>query len=175
MRTVLRRSAARVTAVVVIALVALCGCTPPTTGGGGTDYSKCPTPGAGDVRVAMVVDATALGGTSNVVCVVVAQGASGVTALYARAARLGTTPPRFDASGLLCGIDGAPAAPACGTVGPSGYQYWSYWVGGSTWTYAAVGPASRSMQDGTVEGWRFQLGGANTAPSTSASFSQLVS
>ena len=88
---------------------------------------------------------------------------------------MGSTTPRFNASGLLCAIDGAPVAPACGTVGPNGYEYWSYWTGGSSWTYSAVGPASHSMQDGTVEGWHFLAGGAQTPPATSATFASLVS
>jgi len=170
MRTSFRAAAA----VMVVAVASLTACTPPTTGGG-TNYATCPSAGAGEVRVAVVVDATGLGSTApTVTCVVVAQGATGVTALYARAARLGTTPPRFDTSGLVCAIDGAPVAPACGEVGPNGYQYWSYWIGGSSWTFAPVGPASRSMQDGTVEGWRFLPGGASVSPGTSSIFTRLV-
>jgi len=126
--------------------------------------------------VAVVVDATAFGAsTPSVVCVVVAQGASGITALAARAARLGTPAPRYSSSGLLCAIDGNPVAPACGQSGPNGYEYWTYWVGGgATWTFATVGPASRQMQDGTVEGWRFVAGGGALTPATSSLFAQLV-
>ncbi len=165
---------------VLVALLALNGCaTDPGGGGGGgaTDLAKCPTAGAGQVRVAVVVDATAFGAVStpSVVCVVVAQGASGVAALNARAARTGLPAPRFDSSGLLCAIDGAPVAPACGTLGPSGYEYWSYWTGGASWQFAATGPASRQMQDGTVEGWRFTLGGASQPPAGPSAFSALVS
>lgn len=162
--------------VAIAALMAgvLSGCTPPTTGGGGTDFTQCPTRNAGEVRVAVVVDATSAGGTAAAVCVVVANGATGITALYARAARLGTTPPRFAANGLLCAIDGAPAAPACGDPNSGGFSYWSYWTGGSTWTYAPIGPASRSLQDGNVEGWRFQTGGTQPPPALPSTFAQLV-
>lgn len=166
-----------IAASISIAVIVLAGCTPATGGGGSTDPRVCPTASAGQVRVAVVVDATGLGaGAATVTCVVVAQGSNGIVALTARAARLGSPGPTFNASGLLCSIDGAPLAPACGSVGPNGYEYWSYWLGGgSAWTYAPVGPASRSMQDGTVEGWRFLPGGAQLAPSTSSTFASLVS
>lgn len=175
MRT--KSSVRGVAGLIVLAVVAVSGCMPQTPGGGGsTDPRVCPTPAAGQVRVAVVVDATGLGaGAPTITCVVVAQGANGIVALNARAARLGSPAPTFNASGLLCSIDGAPLAPACGVVGPNGYEYWSYWTGGASWTYAPIGPASRSMQDGTVEGWRFLPGGALTAPSTSPTFASLVS
>jgi len=135
----------------------------------------CPTPGAGQVRVAVVVDAIALGSSvASVVCVVVNSGASGVAALQARATLLGQPAPRFDVSGLLCAIDGAPIVPHCGDVGPNGFEYWSYWSGGSSWTYATTGPATRHLGDGAVEGWRFAAGGPQVAPASSPSFAQLV-
>ena len=176
-------------AVVAAALttVAAASCTPPPTGGGSgtttttapsSDPRHCPARGAGQARVAIVVDTTAVpggGSTPSVTCVVVGPGASGVTALAARAARLGTPAPRYNSSGLLCAIDGRPVAPACGTPNGSGFDYWSYWIGGSSWTYATVGPAGRAMLDGTVEGWRFVTGGNNVAPGTSASFAALTS
>jgi hypothetical protein len=154
----------------VVGLLALLlgACEPP-------DYSKCPTRGAGQVRVAVVVDARALGSTTSVVCVVVASGANGVTALRARATRLGTAQPRFNASGLLCAIDGRPAAPACGEAGPNGYEYWSYWLGGTSWHFASIGPATRTVQDKTVDGWRFLKGGADVPPNTSPTFGALTS
>ncbi len=163
----------------IAAVVAIAGCTPTPSGGGGgsTNYTQCPTVGAGQVRVAVVVNGTALGSNAApVVCVVVAQNSTGVGALYARATRLGLPVPRFDNSGLLCAIDGVPIAPTCGNLGPNGYEYWTYWIGGGpSWTFAPVGPASRLMTDGTVEGWRFILGGPDTAPSQPSTFAQLVS
>lgn len=159
----------------VAALVLATGCTPPP-GGGGPALDQCPTQGAGQVRVAVVVDASELGGSLSVVCVVVPAGSNGVTALAARAARVGQGDPRYDLSGLLCAIDGAPAAPACGDLGPNGFEYWSYWTGGSSWQFAPVGPANRTMTDGTVEGWRFTPGGTAQPPATvSAGFDDLVS
>src|SRR5882724_3157486 len=81
---------------------------------GAADFHTCPAKGAGQVRVAIVVDARALGGAQSVVCVVVASGSNGLTALRARATRIGTSPPRIGSSGLVCAIDDVPAAPACG-------------------------------------------------------------
>jgi hypothetical protein len=128
--------------------------------------------------VATVVEGTGLAGFDQpeVVCVVVAQGANGLSALNARAARLGVPAARLNGSGLMCAIGGLPAAPACGDIGPSGAQYWSYWLpnGSGGWTYGPTGPASRSMQEGTVEGWRWVPGGANTSPTHTSSFSSLV-
>ncbi|MDQ3148255.1 MAG: hypothetical protein M3R01_15235 [Actinomycetota bacterium] len=141
----------------------------------GPDYSQCPARGSGQVRVAVVVDARALGGTTSVVCVVVASGSTGATALRARATRLGTAAPRYNSGGLLCAIDGRPASPACGNQGPNGYEYWSYWLGGSSWRYASVGPAGRTVQDQAVDGWRFLKGGGAVPPNTSSSFATLTS
>lgn len=170
-----RRTAA---IVVVVALGTFAGaCT--TTGGGGSGGGggrvACPTPAAGQIRAAVVVDAVALGSSvPSVVCVVVSAGATGIAALNARAALYGQPAPRFDISGLLCAIDGAPVAPACSDVGPSGIQYWSYWSGGASWTYATTGPATRHLTDGSVEGWRFNSGGADVGPAASPTFAQLV-
>lgn len=154
--------------VLCVLVVPLSACEPP-------DYSKCPTRGSGQVRVAVVVDARAFGSTTSVVCVVVPSGATGVTALRARATRLGTTAPRFNSSGLLCAIDGRPAAPACGEDGPNGYEYWSYWLGGANWRFAPVGPATRTVQDQSVDGWRFLKGGEAVPPNTASSFAALTS
>lgn len=153
---------------VAVSALAFSSCQP-------TDYAKCPTRDAGQVRVAVVVDARALGSTTSVVCVVVPSGSNGLTALRARATRLGTAPPRLSSSGLLCAIDGRPASPACGTSGPNGYEYWSYWLGGTSWQYAPVGPSTRTVQDQSVDGWRFLKGGSAVAPNTSSSFAALTS
>ena len=173
----MRTSRLATTIAVVVALGTLgAACT--TTGGGGGGGGggvACPTPAAGQIRVAVVVDAVALGSSvPSVVCVVVNNGATGVAALQARATLYGQPAPRFDISGLLCAIDGAPVAPACGDAGPNGFQYWSYWAGGSSWTYATTGPATRHLTEGSVEGWRFSPGGADVGPATSPTFAQLV-
>src|SRR4051794_39040314 len=107
----------------LLAAAGMNACTPP-------DYSKCPTKGSGQVRVAVVVDARALGGKTDVVCVVVPSASNGLDALRARATRIGTAAPRLNQGGLVCAIDARPAAPACGENGPNGPEYWSYWLGG---------------------------------------------
>ncbi len=172
----MRTSWRSATAIVLVAVASLAsGCV--TTGGAGSGHGgvACPAPTSGQVRVVVVVDALALGSSApSVVCVVIASGASGIAALQARAILLGQPAPRFDVSGLLCAIDGAPVAPHCGDLGPSGYEYWSYWSGGASWTYATTGPATRHLGDGAVEGWRFSTGGADAGPATSPTFAQLV-
>ncbi len=183
MRPTWRAAATLVTATAVLVVAA--ACTPTTgTGGGSTTtttvpagLNHCPTPGAGQVRVAVVVDTTGLTGaaTPSVVCVVVQSNATGATALVARAARIGNVAPRYNSSGLLCAIDGLPAAPVCGDPVSGGFAYWSYWLGGSTWTYATIGPASHGVFDGDVEGWRWVPSGTAAAPQFSSSFAALTS
>ncbi len=157
-----------VTLGLVLAAAGTTACQPP-------NYARCPAKGAEQVRVAVVVDARALGGKTDVVCVVVPTGSDGLDALRARATRLGQAAPRLNQGGLVCGIDGKPAAPACGENGPNGPQYWSYWVGGSSWSYAPVGPATRIVRDQAVDGWRFLKGGPQSPPNTSANFADLTS
>jgi hypothetical protein len=158
-----------VTLGLVLAGAGLSSCEPP-------DYTKCPAKGANQVRVAVVVDARALGGTTDVVCVVVPSGSKGLDALRARSTRNGRPMPRLNSqNGLVCGIEGRPAAPACGENGPNGPEYWSYWLGGSSWTYARVGPAGRTVSDQTVDGWRFIKGGSPAAPNTSSRFADITS
>jgi hypothetical protein len=157
-----------VTLGLLLAAAGVSSCGPP-------DYSKCPAKGSGQVRVAVVVDARALGGTTQVVCVVVPSGSDGLDALRARATRIGQPAPRLNQGGLVCAIDGRPAAPACGGNGPNGPEYWSYWLGGSSWTYAPVGPAGRTVKDQTVDGWRFLKGSPQSPPNTSSQFADLTS
>jgi hypothetical protein len=171
--------------VVIVAMTAIAACTPTDTGGSTgstttttapTGLAHCPTPAAGQVRVAVVVDATGLASsTPSVVCVDVASGSTGATALVARAIRLGTALPRYNSSGLLCAIDGVPAAPACGSPTGGSFAYWSYWLGGTAWSYANVGPAGHGVVDGSVEGWRWVPSGTAVAPQTSPSFATLTS
>ena len=63
-------------------------------------------------------------------------------------------------SGLLCSIAGYPKV-GCGTAVGSSYNYWSYWHGGKKWSYATSGPATWTVTNGDVEGWRFQFAGGN--------------
>ena len=152
-----------------LAVGGLAACNPP-------DYAKCPARGSGQVRVAVVVDARSLGGSTGVVCVVVPSGSDGLDALQARADRIGKPMPRIHPqNGLVCAIDGKPAAPACGGNGPNGPEYWSYWLGGASWRYSTVGPATRTVNDQTVDGWRFLKGEPQAPPNTSSTFADLTS
>ncbi len=171
-----------VAVILIVALSAIASACAAPQGGGNTPPlpapSKCGLVAPGSVRVAVVVDASDLPGGSlgsQVTCVVIPAGSTGVAVLAARAAKLGRPAPRYDNSGLLCSIDGLPIAPDCGTLGPTGYRYWSYWLGGGSWTFSPVGPASRAATDGMVDGWRFANGGTVTAPSGASQFAALVS
>ncbi len=79
------------------------------------------------------------------------------------AAAVGTSNLRWASSGLLCGIEGFPAAPACGATAGNGYQYWAYWHGGSAWSYAQDGPATHRLSAGAVDGWHFVHGIASAS------------
>jgi len=126
---------------------------------GAATTTSCATV-TGKVTVALVVD-PGTPGAARVDCVTLPAGSKGTDALAARAAQQGLPAPRYENSGLLCAIDGAPAAPACGTsTGAGGYAYWSYWTARSesSWTYASQGPATRTLHDGDLEGWHFIIG-----------------
>ncbi len=120
---------------------------------------KAATAAAADsVYVALVVDlGQGYGGSPRVVsgCVRVPPGKSGYDALTAFTQQMNWALPSYNNAGLLCTIDGYPQN-GCGQVVGSGYDYWSYWHGDpGTWTYSSAG-ASRTMQTGDVEGWRFE-------------------
>ena len=156
-----------------------CFVDPPATPPTGGNWATCPTAAVGQVQVAIVTE-----GVPNpayeVVCVVVPDGANGFDALNARAARLGTTPLRFNGA-FLCAIDNAPLPPTCGTdpAGPLGFSYWSYWDGGSAWSEYSVGAADVELHQGDVEGWKYGTWDFATtfptAPAHSASFATLTS
>ncbi|WP_052848971.1 fibronectin type III domain-containing protein [Streptomyces avicenniae] len=66
---------------------------------------------------------------------------------------------RQHTNGLICAIDGYPAT-GCGEKQPDGaIRYWSYWAHdaarGPGWTYAAAGPGTRRLANGSVDGWRY--------------------
>jgi hypothetical protein len=114
---------------------------------------------AGELTVAVVVD-FGTGSSVNITCVPAASRDNGAQLLGARASMLGTAPPRFNVSGLLCAIDNVPAT-GCGERTSGKYAYWSYWRGtNGTWVYSNSGPASQRVQADVVEGWRFQPSGA---------------
>jgi hypothetical protein len=135
-----------------------------------------------DVGVGFVIDFG--GGQAPVAgCVQVPPSDNGYDALTAFLAQEHLAAPTYNASDLLCSIDGVPAAPACGQAVPGGYQYWSYWTmtdGSGSWTYASRG-ASVAVGDAAggrdVEGWRFQNPGPDNpsapAPRTAPDFAAL--
>jgi hypothetical protein len=127
--------------------------------------SRCAStvPG-GHVRVVLVVDPGA-GGSPGATCLVVPDGTTGADLLAQRGSLLGTAPPRYASSGLLCAIDGYPAE-GCGDRTSGGYLYWSYWSGTSgSWVYGQGNPFRRRIRDGDIEGWRFVDGsGTGTDP-----------
>jgi hypothetical protein len=118
---------------------------------------------AATVGVGFVID---FGGSGASVtgCVEVPPSDNGYQALSAFVAQENLSAPGFapNGSGLLCSINGIPAAPACGQAVTGGYQYWSYWYmtdGSGNWSYASRGASATvgSAANGQdVEGWRFQ-------------------
>ena len=116
--------------------------------------------GADEIRVSIVVDSDMTGVSSE--CLVVPAGTTGSQLLARRAAALGRFAPRYAQSGLLCAIDGYPAAPACGDRRAGGFAYWAYFNGTSgSWSYGSYNPFIRHLSDGDVEGWRFVGGGGD--------------
>ena len=118
----------------------------------------CAAAPADVVVVAVVID---FGDGVSVACVPVRDSSTGADVLAARARQLGTPPPRYESSGLLCGIDGRPAT-GCGTHTDTRYAYWAYFHGGGSWAYASSGPGSWRVRSGSVEGWRFEPDGSGT-------------
>ncbi len=106
--------------------------------------------------VAVVVDFTALGGTTQTAC---APGdpASGLAALTGAGFTYGFVPRQ---PGFVCRINALPNP--CN--GAPVTAYWSYWHAqpGGTWTYSTSGAAGHDPAPGSVEGWAF---GAGQAPS----------
>ena len=115
---------------------------------------------ASAVSVAFVVD---FGGAVGPVvkCVQVPSGENGYAALALFTEQENEATPVYNSSGLLCSINGDPST-GCGQAAPGGYIYWSYWHGTSgRWQYATTG-ATATMQDGDVEGWRFENPGMSS-------------
>ncbi len=77
-----------------------------------------------------------------------------------RASMLGLAQPRFNASGLLCAIDGFPAD-GCGVQHDGKYAYWAYFHGtNGAWSYSNIGPGGTRVSSGVVEGWRWETAGS---------------
>lgn len=71
--------------------------------------------------------------------------------------------------GFVCRVAGLPDASreTCGSTPPSTAYWGLFWSDGrsGTWTYASVGVGSLRVPAGGFIGWRFQDGGARSAPS----------
>ncbi|UVS79310.1 hypothetical protein [Actinokineospora sp. UTMC 2448] len=115
---------------------------------------------SGTAGVTVVVDFGSLGGGTRVAC---APGdpSSGMGALSG--AGFGYTGVSSH-PGMVCKINGQPAAEACRRPPPT-TAYWSYWYAtrGGSWTYSSTGAGYRDPAPGTVEGWAF---GAGSPPGT---------
>ncbi len=115
---------------------------------------------ATEVSVAFVVDFGGLG-APVVGCVQVPSTDNGYAALGAFVAQHGEAQPIYNNAGLLCSIDNLPgnAPTVCGAQVAGGYDYWSYWHGTTgSWVYASTGAFS-AVQEGDLEGWRFETDG----------------
>ncbi len=115
---------------------------------------------ASEVSVAFVVDFGSLG-APVVGCLHVPSTDNGYAALGAFTAQRGEAQPIYNNAGLLCSIDNLPgnAPTVCGSQVAGGYDYWSYWHGTTgSWVYASTGAFS-TVQEGDVEGWRFETDG----------------
>jgi hypothetical protein len=115
---------------------------------------------ATEVSVAFVIDYGSLG-PPVVGCVQVPSSDNGYYALAAFTANETEAAPIYNSADLLCSINNEPAnAPTvCGERDPGGYDYWSYWHGTTgSWVYASTG-ASADVENGDVEGWRYETDG----------------
>jgi hypothetical protein len=121
----------------------------------------------GRIVVPLVVDFGGPNGKVLITCVVTTPGGNGEQLLDDQAARLGYPQPSYCVSGLLWTIDGYPSS-GCPANPGSDDAYWAYFHGGTTWTYATVGPAEWKVSSGDVEGWRYEPAGKADAPRTSS-------
>ncbi len=145
------RRAALALAAAAVAISALVG--PPTVAG--ALGRPCAT---GETRVAIIVD-HGDSDAPSAVCVAARSSDNGATVLATRASMLGLPQPRFNASGLLCAIDGVPAE-GCGDLHDGKYAYWAYFHGiNGSWSYSNAGPGGSRVSSGVVEGWRWEPAG----------------
>ena len=120
--------------------------------------------GPGRKCVGVVVDPAGSGSTraTDTFCAAVADTATGLDVLDARADALRRPRPRMRADGLLCAIDGFPTTGCGDSDGNGGFRYWSYWhrtPGAAGYSYSVKGAGDYVPANGTVEGWAFQDGG----------------
>ncbi len=154
--------ACRAMAVCCVGVIALAGLIVTTSGR--AEASSCSGPlSGGEIRVVVVVDSSDLGGGASATCLVVPAGTTGSQLLARRSAELGTGSVRYGSSGLLCAIDGLPAA-GCGDHNAGGFDYWGYFIGRSgSWVFGNINPFTRRLSDGDIEGWRYVRGGTGSA------------
>ena len=133
---------------------------------------------ATEVSVAFVVDFGGLG-PPVVGCVQVPSTDNGYAALGVFVAQHNEAQPIYNSAGLLCSIDNLPgnAPTVCGAQVAGGYDYWSYWHGTTgAWVYASTGAFS-PVQNGDVEGWRYQTDGQSNPsdphPSVTPSYASI--
>ncbi len=113
----------------------------------------------GQTHIAIIVD-RGDGGAVSSACVAAKSSDNGATILAKRASMLGLPQPRFNASGLLCAIDGVPEK-GCGDLHDGKYAYWAYFHGSNgSWSYSNIGPGGSRVAGDVVEGWRFQPAGS---------------
>jgi len=130
---------------------------------------------AGEVAVGFVID-FGTGTTPAVGCVDVPSTDNRYQALSAFLSEKGMAQPSYNASGLLCSINGVPSS-GCGQSVPGGYIYWSYFTGGTGgWKYSSTGAFATVGAD-DVEGWRFQDPGTgrpnDPAPSATSHYNSI--
>src|SRR5581483_4453361 len=111
-----------------------------------------PAAASGTICVALVVDATSLGGRVSTGCVTVPKGSTGATVLQ-KNHRV-----TYRSDGLICAIDGRPKS-GCKAVDDS--HYWAYFhrsPGSSSWTYSTAGSGSYRPANRSTEGWVYDDG-----------------
>jgi hypothetical protein len=86
-----------------------------------------------------------------------------------------TLRPALAAVSLIVALVAAVVVPAA-SASASAYRYWGYFqLQGSSWAFATKGPDQVTPADGSVEGWRFAVGGEGDSrmPRAAATFADL--
>jgi hypothetical protein len=86
-----------------------------------------------------------------------------------------TLRPVLAALCLIAALVAAVVLPAA-SASAAAYRYWGYYqLQGSSWTFATKGPDQVTPTDGSVEGWRFAVGGEGDSrmPRATATFADL--
>lgn len=123
------------------------------TAGLGLSVTSSATAASSASCVAVVVDATALGGSVSTGCDRGHPGATGIDVLSAAGYTL-----TFRQDGLLCTINDLPSS---GCSGVDSTHYWAYYhraPGATSWSYSNEGPATYQPSNGSTEGWVYRDG-----------------